>query len=258
MNKFISFLIVSTIAISCKTKPSYTSNLSLKDRPVYKVHKATSKITVDGKLDDEAWKQATATNFDYFYLTNGKEEEQKTTFRMLWDEENIYVHYDLEDKFINAKETKRDGAPYLDDCIELFLTPAPNGENIHYCFEINPYKAVNDLVFVNNFHQGKNAAIRTFNPDIELEVTIKGTLNNNNDIDEGWTLEMAIPHSIFNNVSTQYPVALGSQWAFLALKQIRDDNNVGRRVVSTIFPVDNIKEKDVHQPEMFGLLEFVK
>lgn len=255
MKKHFTIIVLFTLVINAIYAQKF--ELSPKDRPLYKVHKADSKITVDGKLNDKAWKKAEARDYNFFYLTNGKKEEQKTTFRMLWDEKNIYIHYDLEDKYINSAETKRDGAPYLDDCTEIFLIPAPNGENIHYCFEINVNKAINDLIFVNNFYGGKKAAIKAYNPEFELEVTVDGTINDNTDIDKGWTMELAIPHAAFNGTTNQFPIKKGSQWAFLALRQIRDDNNIGRRVISTIFPVDNIKEKDVHQPDMFGLMEFV-
>lgn len=252
MKKYLLVVLVITLTACTQHK----SKLSLEERPVYSVHKASSKIKVDGVLDKE-WEKAEVRTFDYYYLTEKEEEKQATYFRMLWDDEYIYVFYDLKDKFINAKDTLRDNDPYLDDCAELFLIPAPNGENIHYCFEINPNKAVNDLVYVNDFYEGKNAAIRAFNPDFDMAVKINGTLNINTDIDEGWTLELAIPKETFRAVAGQFPVAKGSQWAFLALKQMRDDTNRGRRMMSTLFPVDNIKEKDVHQPSMFGLLEFV-
>lgn len=253
----IKYLLLPLIVLFASCNSTHKGKISLTNRPIYKVHKASSNITIDGKLEDLSWEKAEAKTFDYYYLTEKEEEKQKSTFRMLWDEKNIYIHYDFEDKYINAAETKRDGAPYLDDCGEIFLIPAPNGENIHYCFEINPNKAVNDLVYVNDFYNGENVAIRSFDPAIQVEVTINGTLNNNTDIDKGWTLEMAIPHNTFNAVANQFPIQKGSQWAFLALRQLRDDNNIGRRMMSTIFPVDDVKEKDVHQPAMFGLLEFV-
>lgn len=247
----IAFTSIFTCGVSAQKK-----ELSLEQRPIYKVHKATSKIKIDGKLKDVAWFDAETRTFDHFYLTSNDSEKQKTNFRMLWDKDYIYIHYDLQDKFINAAETKRDGAPYLDDCTEIFLTPAPSAENIHYCFEINVNKAINDLVFVNNFNGG-NAVVRQYNPDFKLGVDVKGTINDNTDIDKGWSMELAIPHAAFAGSTSKSPIAIGSKWAFLALRQIRDNNNIGKRVMSTIFPVDNIKEKDVHQPEMFGLLEFV-
>ncbi|WP_010135244.1 carbohydrate-binding family 9-like protein [Ochrovirga pacifica] len=250
------YLLMIPCLLGCEN--TLNKELSLTDRPVYKVHKVKQAPVIDGVIDLKEWEHAETVSFDYYYLTENEQEQQPTQYRMLWDDENIYVSFQMEDRFINAKETQRDGAPYLDDCVELFLIPSPSAADVHICFEINPNKAVNDLVYVNNFHNGKNAPIRSFDPEITVEVSIQGTVNNNKDLDKGWALEMAIPVKTFRGIASQYPVAKGSQWAFLALKQMRDVDAIGRRMMSTLFPVENIKEKDVHQPNMFGLLMFVE
>ena len=45
---------------------------------------------------------------------------------------------------------------------------------------------------------------------------------------------------------------------FLALRQDRNTIEGDNRSITTIFPVENIEIKDVHQPDMFGLLELVE
>ncbi|MGY6648375.1 carbohydrate-binding family 9-like protein [Wenyingzhuangia sp. IMCC45574] len=253
MKQFFLVVCVLLTATACK---QHKSALSLDERPIYNVHKATAKIKVDGVLDKE-WEKAEVRTFDYYYLTEKEEEKQATYFRMLWDDENLYLFYDVKDEFINANEIKRDGAVYLDDCVEAFFIPVPSAENIHYCFEMNPNKAVNDIVFVNDFYNGANTSVKAFNPNYNIAVKLKGTLNNNSDVDKGWTLEIAIPKETFNITVNQYPIEKGSRWAFLALKQMRDSGEIGRRMMSSMFPIENVEEKDVHQPSMFGLLEFV-
>lgn len=49
------------------------------DRPLYKVKKASQKILVDGRMDEGIWKQANAQTFDYYYLANQPDDQQKTT-----------------------------------------------------------------------------------------------------------------------------------------------------------------------------------
>lgn len=247
----IAFITTTLFFVNAQNK-----KLDLSERPLYQNHKANTSINVDGVMNEGAWKEAEVRTFNNFYFTKNKEEEQKTTFRMLWDEKNIYLFYESNDKFINAAETKRDGAPYLDDCAEVFFIPAPEVENLHYCFEVNVNKAKNDLVWVNNFQGNNNAIIKQYNPEFKVEVKINGTLNNNTDIDKGWTMEMAIPHDAFKGSTNLHPIQLGNKWAFIALRQYRDINKIGRRCMTTLFPVYHI-EKDVHQPEMFGLMEFV-
>ena len=241
--------------ISCKKE----YKLSLDDRPLFKVKKTDRAIVADGKMDETDWTKSEVRTFDYTYKAEKPDDIQKTKFRMLWDDENLYLFFECEDKYITARETKRDGMPFYDDCAEIFLTPAPNSSNAHICFEVNVLKAVNDIVYVNDFTQGLGLPVKGYNPnDVKIGVQINGTLNDNSDIDKGWTMEFAIPKEAFLGADRHYPIKAGTQWAFLALRQGRNEIEGERRVTSTIFPVDNFIEKDVHQPNMFGLMEFVK
>jgi len=231
--------------------------VSLK-RLLYKTHKVQSAIKIDGNMDEEDWKNAETRTLDYFYFTE-KGHEQKTTYRMLWDEQNIYLFFQCEDKYLNASETKRDGAPYLDDCVEFFVTPAPTVADMHFCFEMNINKSMNDIVFVNNFYGEEPTVVKQYNPEVHLEVKINGTLNDNSDIDKGWNAEIAIPHNAFFGSTRLFPVQKGNKWSFIAIRKNRDKLvEKGERSAASLFPMDNlIKGRDVHNPEMFGLLEFV-
>jgi len=230
--------------------------LSLGDQAVFKVAKTNKPITIDGKMNENSWKNTEARSFDYFYRIEQQGDKQKTTFRMLWDGENLYVFFDCEDQFITAREKNRDGQPYLDDCAEIFLIPVPDSLNMHFGFEINLNKALNDFIWLNNFYHGKSGMVKSYNPEFKVEVSINGTVNDNTDIDKGWTMEMAIPLTIFKGVDTFSPVKSGNKWAFLAARQDRNDESGDRRSTSTIFPIYDIG-KSVHQPNRFGLLEFV-
>ena len=90
-----------------------------------------------------------------------------------------------------------------------------------------------------------------------MEVTYNGTLNDNSDIDLGWTMEIAIPMANFGKLGDVVPAESGNRWAFLAVRQDRNDNEGTRRSTSTIFPIYDLS-KNVHQPNRFGLLEFVE
>ncbi|WP_139958034.1 carbohydrate-binding family 9-like protein [Flavicella sediminum] len=221
----------------------------------YKMHKATSEIVVDGVLE-EAWEKAVVKDFNNFYAAEKSHDKQNTKFRMLWDEEFLYLFYECQDQFITAREKERDGAPYFDDCAEFFLSPTAEPIGVHFGFELNLYKTANDFVFVNDFYEGVFGSIKGLNPAYETEITINGTLNDNSDIDTGWTMEMAIPISVFKGVTKFEPVQKGSRWTFLALRQDRNDATGDRRVTSTIFPIES--EEAVHDANQFSWLEFVE
>ncbi len=231
--------------------------LSLGEQPMFKVSKTNQRIAIDGKMDEEVWARTEARTFDNFYRIDKPDDQQQTTFRMLWDEKNLYLFYQMEDKYLTARETKRDGEPYLDDCAEIFFITVPDSLDTHIGYELNLYKASNDFVYFNDFYQGKHGILKTFNPDFEVEVTYDGTINDNSDIDKGWTMEIAIPISNFDGLGKFVPVQSGNKWAFLAIRQDRNDAEGNRRSTSTIFPIYDIS-KNVHQANRFGLMEFVE
>ena len=231
--------------------------LSLGEQPVLKVSRAKQPITIDGKMDEKAWNRTESRKFDYFYRVDKPNDRQKTVFRMLWDDENLYLFFDMKDKYLTARETKRDGQPYFDDCAEIFLITAPASLDTHIGYELNLYKASNDFVFFNDFYKGKSGILKTYNPDFRVEVSYEGTVNDNSDIDKGWSMELAIPIANFDGLAKFVPVMPGNQWAFLAVRQDRNDADGNRRSTSTIFPIYDIT-KNVHQPNRFGLMEFVE
>ena len=253
----------SIFAFSCAKSTSESKidssakELSLGEQPIFKVSKTTDSIAIDGKMDEAIWSKTEARTFDNIYKVEKPTDDQKTTFRMLWDESNLYLFYQFEDKYLTARETKRDGKPFFDDCAEIFIIPVPDSLDTHFGFELNLYKASNDFVFFNNYYKGEHRALKTFNPDFQVEVAYQGSINDNTDVDTGWTMEMAIPISVFGFLGEFEPVQTGSKWAFLAIRQDRNDAEGERRVTSTIFPIYDIK-KDVHQSNRFGLMEFVE
>jgi hypothetical protein len=227
------------------------------EQAIFKVKRTFKPITIDGQLSEMDWNKTESRTLSYYYRTDNPEDKQKTTFRMLWDDKNLYVFFQFEDKYITALETERDGEPYLDDCGEIFLIPVPDSLNMHIGFELNPYKASNDFVYFNDFYKGKNVVMKSYNPHSEVEVSINGTINNNADIDSVWNLEMAIPLTEFAYIDRFSPVKEGNKWAFQAIRQERNGEEGERKSTSTLFPIYDIK-KGVHQPNHFGLMEFVK
>lgn len=250
-------LIVSVLFILVSVNAQEKKKLSLGEQPIFKVSKATSSIFVDGRQDEAVWSKTEARTLDYFYSIEKPTDKQKTTFKMLWDEENLYVFFECEDEFITVRETERDGKPYFDDCAELFLITVPDSLDTHFGFELNLNKASNDFIYFNDYYKKEHAVFRKYNPDFQVEVTYNGTINNNTDKDIGWTMEMAIPLSEFGALGKLEEVKEGSRWAFLAIRQDRNDLEGNRRSTSTIFPIYDIS-KNVHQPNRFGLMEFVE
>jgi len=231
--------------------------LALGEQAIFKATRTPEVILVDGKMEEDIWKKTETRTLNYFYSVEKEDDEQETVFRMLWDEKNLYLFYDMKDKYLTARETKSDGEPYLDDCAEIFFITAPDSLDTHFGYELNLNKASNDFIYFNDYYSGKDVVYKSFNPDFKVAVTYSGTINDNSDIDQGWTMELAIPITNFGELGQIVPIKEGARWAFLALRQDRNDAAGKRRSTSTIFPIYDIS-KNVHQANRFGLLEFVK
>ena len=102
----------------------------------YDIHRVTSPITIDGKLDEGAWKAAPSVgDFDFPWFKEGGKEQ--TVAKILWDDENLYVSWYAQDRNISASVTKRHGPVSKDDCVEIFISPNPKKVKNYYTFEIN-------------------------------------------------------------------------------------------------------------------------
>ncbi|WP_282121678.1 carbohydrate-binding family 9-like protein [Algibacter mikhailovii] len=227
-----------------------------KEVSVYEVFRTHESIVIDGEMNENSWNRASVKSFEHLYGSQKPSDDQSSKFRMLWDEKSIYLFYEFEDKYLTARELNRDGAPYYDDCAEIFIIPVPDALDTHFGIEVNMYKASNDFIYFNNFYNNNSLGLKSFNPDFKVEVTYKGTINDNSDIDQGWTLEMEIPLSVFGFLGEVVPVQKGNLWTFLALRQDRNDMDGDRRSTSTLFPIADFS-KNVHEPTDFGLMKFV-
>jgi len=229
--------------------------LVIGEQPVYKVSRAREPITVDGKMDEASWKNAEVESFNYFYRGDKPVEKQQSKFRMLWDDENLYLFYQCEDTSLTAREKNFDARPYLDDCAEFFCVPVPDSIYMHFGFEINITKAAYDYIVLWRYYNDRTIFIRSYNPVYKVEVTYDGTINNDKDKDKMWQMEFAIPFTAFSDFHFISRPKTGVRWAFQAVRQDRNYVEDRFRSTSTLFPIYETR-KDVHQPARFGLLEF--
>src|SRR5690349_11305799 len=127
-------LFVAGIPSVLHAQPNYRSQEPCKeeDVPHYTSYKMKDKITIDGRLDEVAWKNAPRSNA-FKDLISGANTYLDTRAAVLWDDENLYVAYWIEEPNVAATLTKRDAPIYKDNDVELFIA----GQDGYYEFEIN-------------------------------------------------------------------------------------------------------------------------
>lgn len=216
--------------------------------PRYEVKRAASPIVIDGKPDEKAWAAADKIEliFPWDSQTGAK---QKTTARLLWDDNNLYVSYECEDADIVATRTEHDDPTYLDDAVEIFINPLPSQTSIYYGLEMNVRAVLYDYVMYQpGGHLFKQFDLR----GVQLETAIEGTLNMRGDKDKGWSLEVAIPWANFEGLS-QRPKE-GTVWT--ANLNRWDGVEPNRRMSNWSDPLQ--PSPNPHVPARFGQLIFVR
>jgi hypothetical protein len=157
---------------------------------------------IDGKLDDEVWKQAVVLK-DFLQVSPGDNiaPSKPTEMMMAYDSKTFYMAfhcYDEPDK-IRATVAKRDEV-FGEDNVRVFLDTF-NDQRRAYVVGFNPLGVQQDGIQT----EGSGT---DFSVDIVMES--KGMITS-----DGWTLEVAIPFK-----SLRYEAGKGKQWGIHVWRNI--------------------------------------
>ena len=186
-------LILSIIFFGCQKDQTIEVDLSNKIiiPKHYVVSKISESILIDGKDEEKIWENASYSE-DFIDIEGIKIPKQKTNVKLLWDENYLYVFAKLYENHIWGDITKRDAVIYYNNDFEIFINPNNNvfsyGE-----IEINALGTIWDL-YLNRPYRLKGKADNSWDiKELKSAVNINGTINDPNNIDNYWTIEMAIP-----------------------------------------------------------------
>jgi len=213
----------------------------------YRIERATSKINIDGKLDEPAWRAAApAGDFHFNWFVSGDKEQ--TEAKLLWDDDNLYVSWRAADRHISAYELKRHGPVSKDDCVEIFIAPNPAKVTNYYTFEIN---AIGTMLNRNRSYWYTGGA--TWEPE---GMVYRATFHGQDKKDESpgdrdWIVEAAIPLRNFSHDAAHTPPREGDEWR-LNLQRLGGKTNAQASSWSPILP----PAKSFHTPAAFGAVVF--
>ena len=166
----------------------------------YVAHKTSEVITIDGKADEAVWKKTKWTN-DFIDIEGDKTPKYQTNVKMLWDENYYYILAEIKEPHVWGNIKERDAVIFYNNDFEVFIEP--NGDtHDYYELEINALNTTWDLFINKPYREIDNVVLNDWNyTGLKSAITVDGTLNNPNDIDKSWTLEIAIP---FKDLRTKY------------------------------------------------------
>ncbi|WP_266082985.1 carbohydrate-binding family 9-like protein [Haladaptatus caseinilyticus] len=213
-----------------------------------------SVVPLDDSIEGTPWAQATPLGVDQFnWYRNGP--KPSLTARTLYDDEALYLHFQVEDHHISSQVTALNGPTFQDSSVELFADPNPDEDSRYFNFEANCcgyFKLAWQEEGWQERGIGRDLVSASSAERIRVETSIEGSTHEPRDDDTGWWLAAAIPFSVLRSLTgVDIDPNPGTVWS----------GNVYRSGVAsdeqkaTWNPMPT-EEPAYHSPEYFGRFRF--
>ncbi|MBV5313069.1 MAG: carbohydrate-binding family 9-like protein [Prolixibacteraceae bacterium] len=234
----------------------------------YVVYQTLNDIQIDGKGDDISWKKA-EWSADFADIEGDVKPKPlyPTQVKMLWNKEYLYILAELTEPHIWSYYKTRDQIVFHENDFEIFIDPDGDTHN-YYEFELNAANTLFDLFLSRPYRNGCQPLISWNSEGFKSAVSIVGTLNNPLDVDQKWTVEMAIPFKSMNvEQITPAPVD-GQIWKIDFSRvnwqtdvvdgkyQKKKDEKTGNALPEYNWVWSPTGEINMHTPERWGMLQF--
>jgi len=192
----------------------------------YEANRVERSFAIDGDLGKEPWRSAVRSP-RFVDLVSGAPALLDTRIAALWDDERLYVGFWVEEPRVRARLTERDSFLWTENDVEVFV----GGDDCYYELQVNALGTVYEVLYVwqdayratdrfrdagldlatrnvdvlggfqdagrhGRHPRGKRWAFMDWDlPGLRAAVRVNGTLNDDSDVDRGWTAEIALPWS---------------------------------------------------------------
>ncbi len=234
----------------------------------YVCYRASAPIIIDGAIDEADWDDVPWT--EPFTDIEGNlrlAPRFKTRAKMLWDDTYLYIAAELREPHIQASLLQRDTVIFYDNDFEVFIDPDGDTHG-YYEIEMNAFNTVWDLLLVRPYRDNGPCVDSWTCLGMKTGVRIHGTINDPNDIDDRWTVELALPWESLRECNNDTPPVAGDQWRInFSRVEWRFDVVDGRYrkainpTTGKPWPEDNWVWSqqwliNMHYPEMWGFVQF--
>lgn len=228
----------------------------------YRIQRAPSPPTVDGRLTEATWARAAWTT--PFVNSAGRDRPAppyRTRAKMMWDDRFLYLAAKLEEPDVRASFTTRDTTVWRENAFEVFIDPT--GDTHHYYeFQINARETHWDLMLTRPYRDGGVPISAWDLRGLKKGVAVQGTLNDPSDTDTGWTVELALPWAVLAEAAPDAePPVDGDRWRLNLTRMQWPASVVDGRYVRDTTENDASAwspqgDGSFHMPERWGVVAF--
>lgn len=163
--------------------------------PEYRITAAPADeaMTVDGLLNEAAWQSAqTVTLVENRSGMAVSDSAVQTQVKTCYTPATLYIAFICNDPDIWSTFTQRDEHLWEQEVVEVFLD-SDREANTYVEIEVSPANVLFDSYIVDPFNIDVAATKQYDLAAIQTAVAVEGTLNQRDDRDQRWTVEIAIP-----------------------------------------------------------------
>ena len=183
----------------------------MSELPTYICRKTVEPITIDGYLTEGVWSRLESVG-DFAHADGTGAPQLPTEVKMCWDDSNLYLAFVAVDTDIWGKMRKRDDPIYQEEVVEAFL--CSGGDITRYFeFEWSPHNVVFDAKIEcpeSGDRSRMTADVGWDCAGLKSAVQVVGTLDDSSDVDERWTVEVALPFASIGRAGK--PPVDGEEW----------------------------------------------
>lgn len=193
--------------------------VTLKEATVMRLPAGTA-IKIDGRLDDGPWQRAPLCG-PFVDVGSGRQNPAlpvQGNARLLWDDQFLYVGFEVRDQKVRGgfPADARDPHLWERDTVEIMIDPDGDGDNKdYYEIQVNPQNLVFDTQYDDyNAPNGNGKGPfghEEWSAGLTSAVEVHGSLDDDSDVDEGYTVELKLPWASLAKAKSSPPPS-GARW----------------------------------------------
>lgn len=265
----LKILIFFTAGLFCYSNARAQLQLLDQFPNTYVAYKTEGELTIDGRLDEDDWQNVPWTE-DFVDIEGDKRPAPlyRTRVKMLWDDEYLYIAAELEEPHIWATYTERNSVIFHENNFEVFIDPNGDTHN-YYEYEVNALGTEWDLFLTKPYRNGGIPMSAWHITGLRKGIHLEGTINDPDDIDTLWRVELAFPWEILRECAPGRRKPMPSeQWRINFSRVQWRLNVVDREYVKRVNPETGRAYPeynwvwspqgviDMHRPELWGYVQF--
>jgi hypothetical protein len=220
-------------------------------RPAYRVHHLARSLSLDAHWDKAPWNDVEPLETGN-YMGARPEHRPRTQVKLLYDDENLYVIFRVEDRYVRAVARQAQGEVWKDSCVEFFFTPGADVAAGYFNLEVNCGGA-SLLHFQKVARQSPISVAAEDMKRIEIAHSMPAVIEPEIAEPTTWTLEYRLPFDVLEKYASVARPKPGVVWRANFYKCA---DGTSHPHWLTWSKVEN-PTPDFHLPQFFGVLQFM-